>query len=100
MHCMKRVSGSQTPGAAPTEASTAPAIVKQSAGKGRAWWQVSYFLCLPRPFDKSIIFVEIKNCQLYPKVAVPGVSGCAVFSMLPVGRCEPKDKESPNLNIN
>ena len=37
VYCMKRVSGFQIPGAAPTEASTAPAIVKPSAGKGRAW---------------------------------------------------------------
>ena len=33
----ERVSGSQIPGAVLTEASTALAIVKQSAGKGRAW---------------------------------------------------------------
>ena len=96
---MKIVPGSPIPDAVPTEASTALAIVKPSAGKGRAWWQVSYFLSLPSPLDKSIIFVEIKNCQLYPKVAVPGVSGCAVFSMLPVGRCEPKDKECLYVSI-
>ena len=78
--CMKRVSGSQIPGAAPTEALTAPAIVKQSAGKGRVWWQVSYFLCLPSPLDKSIIFVEIKKLPTLPKGGCAGGFGvCCLF---------------------
>ena len=77
---MKRVSGFQIPDAVPTEASTAPAIVKPSAGKGRAWLQVAYFYVFQFFFAKSITFLEIKILSTLPKGGCAGGFGvCCLF---------------------